>query len=202
MSRSAKVELLAAAEGLLATPYHSPLTTHRSPLTTHHSPLTPHHSPLTSHLSPLTTNRSPLTTRHQGFLSTSPGASLHMGHLWGTAADADAELAAEAEAAAAAAAAGAYRHVEYTVYEEVADDEQSSEDARISLAELKPLEQAVRTAHAEVRNLGARSRSTAPLPPPYRPLAGVGHRRTGTRPSPYHLLLPWRPRSHRRVRYN
>ena len=95
-----------------------------------------------------------------------------MGHLWGTAADADAELAAEAEAAAAAAAAGAYRHVEYTVYEEVADDEQSSEGARISLAELKPLEQAVRTAHAEVRNLGARSRSTAPLPPPYRPLTG------------------------------
>ena len=106
-----------------------------------------------------------------------------MGHLWGTAADAGAELAAEAEAAAAAAAAGAYRHVEYTVYEEVADDGQSSEDARISLAELKPLEQAVRTAHAEVRNLGARSRSTAPLPPPYRPL-------TAPLPPPYRPSPP------------
>ena len=41
--------------------------------------------------------------------------------------------------------------MEYTFYEDVGDAEQASaEDALSSLAELKPLEQAVRTAHAQV----------------------------------------------------
>ena len=56
----------------------------------------------------------------------------------------------------------------------MAEDDQISEDARISLAELKPLEQAVRTAHAEVRRL---------LPHPHHPL-------TTPFPPPYYLLIP------------
>ena len=73
----------------------------------------------------------------EGFLSTSPSASLHMGHLWGAQADAE-------------AAAGAYQHAEYTLYADVLDEAPSSDEVQISLAEIRPLEGAVRTAHAEV----------------------------------------------------
>ena len=75
----------------------------------------------------------------EGFLSTSPSASLHMGHLWGAQADAE-------------AAAGAYQHAEYTLYADVLDPAPSSDEVQISLAEIRPLEEAVRTAHAEVRS--------------------------------------------------
>ena len=73
----------------------------------------------------------------EGFLSTSPSASLHMGHLWSSQADAE-------------AAAGAYQHAEYTLYADVLDPAPSSDEVQISLAEIRPLEEAVRTAHAEV----------------------------------------------------
>ena len=76
----------------------------------------------------------------EGFLSTSPSASLHMGHLWSSQADAE-------------AAAGAYLHAEYTLYADVPDQAPSSDEVQISLAEIRPLEEAVRTAHAEVLRL-------------------------------------------------
>ena len=73
----------------------------------------------------------------EGFLSTSPSASLHMGHLWSAQADAE-------------ATAGVYQHAEYTLYADVLDQAPSSDEVQISLAEIRPLEEAVRTAHAEV----------------------------------------------------
>jgi len=129
----------------------------------------------------------------EGFLSTSPSASLHMGHLWGAQADAE-------------AAAGAYQHAEYTLYADVLDPAPSSDEVQISLAEIRPLEEAVRTAHAEVpsRHISPHL-PTSPHISPHLPARGGAHCTCGGAPphrtyypslpltapsTPYHPLLP------------